>query len=320
MLGAYTAGISGAHLNPAVTLANCIYRSFPWRKLPVYVLAQLIGGLCAAAVIYGNYNSAIDVFEGGAGIRTVPDASEHATAAIFATYPASFMTTTGEFFSEFIATAILMFMIYCLQDNSNYGAGHMVPLGLFATVFGIATCFGWETSFAINPARDLGPRLLTSMVGYGSAVYTTANHYFWIPLVAPTLGAVFGGFLYDTLLFTGQSPINTPYWGLYRFVPGMRRKYDGVVFDSIGWSKTGRILITARVESDTKYQSLQSAGVFDSTESLDINSYGRSKRDQTTSHSFSGLGNPEATDLLDEITSAAMVRPGVAMRIVARGL
>jgi aquaglyceroporin related protein len=71
MLGVYTAGKSGAHLNPAVTLANCIYRKFPWRKFPTYTLAQILGAFCASAVVYGNYKSAIDMFEGGPGIRTV---------------------------------------------------------------------------------------------------------------------------------------------------------------------------------------------------------------------------------------------------------
>lgn len=86
MLGVYTAGISGAHLNPAVTLANCVYRKFPWRKFPIYMIAQILGAMCAAFVVYGNYKSAIDNFEGGAGIRTV--GLNTSSACIFCTYPA----------------------------------------------------------------------------------------------------------------------------------------------------------------------------------------------------------------------------------------
>jgi glycerol uptake facilitator-like aquaporin len=137
MLGVYTAGKSGAHLNPAVTLANCIYRKFPWRKFPIYAFAQTFGAFCAAGVVYGNYKSAIDAFEGGPGIRTVPGYSNHSSAGIFCTYPAPFMTKTGQFFSEFIASSILMFMIYALKDDGNIGAGDMVPLGLFFVIFGI---------------------------------------------------------------------------------------------------------------------------------------------------------------------------------------
>lgn len=71
MLAVYTGGKSGAHLNPAVTFANCVHRKFPWRKFPIYTVAQTLGGFCAAGVVYGNYKSAIDQFEGGNGIRTV---------------------------------------------------------------------------------------------------------------------------------------------------------------------------------------------------------------------------------------------------------
>jgi aquaglyceroporin related protein, other eukaryote len=96
MLGVYVAGISGSHLNPAVTLANCVFRKFPWRKFFPYMFAQTFGAFIAAAVIYGNYRSAIDMYE-GPGIRSVT--GNTSTAGIFCTYPAPFMTTTGQFFS-----------------------------------------------------------------------------------------------------------------------------------------------------------------------------------------------------------------------------
>lgn len=70
MLGVYASGISGAHINPAVTFANCVYRKFPWRKFPVYMVAQVLGAMCASGVVYANYKSAIDVYEGGS-VRTV---------------------------------------------------------------------------------------------------------------------------------------------------------------------------------------------------------------------------------------------------------
>ena len=165
MLGVYASGISGAHINPAVTFANCIFRQFPWRKLPTYALAQVLGAMCASGVVYANYKSAIDTFEGGAGIRTVPGYSETASAGIFCTYPAEFMTRTGQFFSEFIASAMLMFLIYALKDDGNIGAGALTPLGLFFVIFGIGACFGWETGYAINLARDFGPRLMSYFLG-----------------------------------------------------------------------------------------------------------------------------------------------------------
>ncbi|KAH8127102.1 hypothetical protein ACSS6W_006270 [Trichoderma asperelloides] len=214
MFGVFVGGKSGGHLNPAVTFANCLYRGHPWRKLPVYALAQLLGAMAGAAIVYGNYKSAFDAFEGGAGIRTVTGST--ATAGIFCTYPAPFMTRTGMFFSEFIASSILMFCIFALVDPNNVNAAHMMPLALFFLIFGIGACFGWETGYAMNLARDFGPRLVSYMIGYGHEVWSAGGYYFWIPMVAPFFGTAFGGFLYDVFLYTGNSPINTPMLGVTR--------------------------------------------------------------------------------------------------------
>jgi aquaglyceroporin related protein len=181
MLGVYTGGISGAHLNPAVTFANCVFRKFPWRKFPSYMLAQTLGAFCASGIVYANYKSAIDVFEGGAGIRTVGKPTS--SAGIFCTYPADFMTTTGQFFSEFIASTLLMFCIFALKDDDNLGAGNLTPLGLFFVIFGIGACFGWETGYAINFARDFGPRLMSYFLGYGHGVWAAGGYYFWVSQV-----------------------------------------------------------------------------------------------------------------------------------------
>ena len=221
MLGVYTSGISGAHLNPAVTLTNCILRGFPLRKFPAYLLAQVLGAMSASAVVYANYISAIDAYEGGRHIRTVPghdSSSNTSTAGIFCTYPAPFTTKTGQFFSEFLASAILMFCIYALKDDGNLGAGNLTPLALFFVIFGIGACFGWETGYAINLARDFGPRLVSYFLGYGSEVWSAGGYYFWVPMVAPFGGCLVGGWLYDVFLFTGVSPVNTPYLGFQRLV------------------------------------------------------------------------------------------------------
>ncbi|KAH0260101.1 aquaporin, partial [Aureobasidium melanogenum] len=196
----------------AVTFSSCVFRKFPWKKFPIYALAQTLGAFCAAGVVYGNYKSAIDVFEGGAGIRTV--SGPNATAGIFCTYPAEFMTRTGMFFSEFIASALLMFLIFALKDDSNLGSGNLTPLGLFFIIFGIGACWGWETGYAINLARDFGPRLMSYFLGYGHEVWSAGGYYFWIPMVSPFFGCTFGGFLYDLLMFTGESPINEEWMGI----------------------------------------------------------------------------------------------------------
>ncbi|KAK5798027.1 hypothetical protein VI817_004318 [Penicillium citrinum] len=225
MLGVYVSGASGAHINPAVTFANCVFRRFPWRKFPVYAISQILGAMCGAAIVYGNYKSAIDIFEGGPDIRTVPGYSNTATAGIFCTYPAEFMTKTGQFFSEFLASAVLMFMIFALKDDKNLGAGPLTPLALFFVIFGIGACFGWETGYATNLARDFGPRLVSYMLGYGHEVWAAGSYYFWVPMVAPFLGCTFGGWLYDVFLYTGlESPINTPWMGLHRIFRILRQE------------------------------------------------------------------------------------------------
>ncbi|KAK5153545.1 hypothetical protein LTR04_006183 [Oleoguttula sp. CCFEE 6159] len=219
MLGVYVAGDSGAYLNPAITFSSCLYRGLPWRRFPIYLLAQLLGGFVAAGIVYGNYITAIDTVEGGPGIRTVPP-SPTATAGIFCTYPQPFLTKTSQFFSEFIASAILMFVIFALKDDGNNGVskggGNWFPLGLFFLIFGLGACFGWETGYAINLARDFGPRLFSYCVGYGHGVWSAGGYYFWIPMFAPFCGCAFGGFLYDLFIYTGPSPVNTPWLGLQR--------------------------------------------------------------------------------------------------------
>ena len=120
MLGIYVAGDSGAYLNPAITFSNCLYRQLPWRRFPMYFLAQFLGGFVGSGIVYANYISAIDWFEGGHGMRTVPPA-EKATAGIFCTYPQAYVTKASQFFSEFIASTLLMFVIFALKDPSNSG-------------------------------------------------------------------------------------------------------------------------------------------------------------------------------------------------------
>jgi aquaglyceroporin related protein len=224
MLGIYVAGDSGAYLNPAITFCNCLFRQLPWRRFPIYLVAQVLGGFIGSGIVYANYISAIDFFEGSHSLRTVPPAP-NATAGIFCTYPQSFTTTTNQFFSEFIASTLLMFVIFALKDPSNNGvpkSDKWFPLCLFFLIFGLGACFGWETGYAINIARDFGPRLMSYAVGYGPQVWSAGGYYFWVPMVAPFLGCAFGGFLYDLFIYTGPSPVNTPWLGLKQV---LRPKY-----------------------------------------------------------------------------------------------
>lgn len=90
------------------------------------------------------------------------------------------MTKTGQCFSEIIATAVLIFCIFALKDGRNLGADNLVPLMLFFVIFGIGATLGWETGYAINLARDFGPRLFTYFIGYGPNVWRAGDYYFWV--------------------------------------------------------------------------------------------------------------------------------------------
>jgi len=195
-----SAGISGGHINPAVTVALATWRGFPWRKVPAYIFAQLMGGVVGAALVYANYFHALDIFEGGEGIRTLK------TAGLFSTYALDYMTNVSSFFSEFLATAVLLIVVLATTDRGNSPPPNgLLPLTLFLLILGIGAALGMETGYAINPARDLGPRLLTSMVGYGKAVYTFRNQYWlWCPVLGPFLGAQFGTMFYDAFLYNGE--------------------------------------------------------------------------------------------------------------------
>lgn len=201
-------GISGGHINPAVTFSLAVFRGFPWKKVPIYVLAQLLGAFCGAGIVYANYFHAIDIVEGGPGIRTINGSGD-----LFATYAASFLTPISCFFSEFLGSAILIIGVLCVTDKNNGPPPQgLVPLALFIVVLGIGASLGMNTSYSLNPARDLGPRLFTAAAGYGRAVFTYRNQYWlWCTILGPVTGMLFGAFTYDTLVFEGsESIINKP--------------------------------------------------------------------------------------------------------------
>lgn len=198
-------GVSGAHLNPAVTLAQALYRGFPWRKVLPYIGAQTLGAFVAAAMVYFNYHAAIDSFEGAhhitrGALNSVP------TYSIFATFPARYYHSwVGPFADELIGTAFLIGIIFAVIDEYNAPVkANLAPLLIGFIIAAIGLSYGANSGYAINPARDFGPRLFAWLAGWKSIAlpgnYGNVNDYFWIPIVAPMLGAVIGGVVYDTLI------------------------------------------------------------------------------------------------------------------------
>jgi glycerol uptake facilitator protein len=202
MLATYVAGgISGAHLNPAVTLAFALARKFSWRNVIPYWIAQLAGAFSAAAVVYAVYGPAIDDYN-VANHLARPDSPE--TYSIFATFPAAYFHGgyLGPLADQLVGTAILVALIAALIDQRNQApAGNMAPpiIGLVVAVIGCS--FGTNAGYALNPARDLGPRVFTYLTGWGklafSGDYGSTTQYWWIPIVGPLIGAVIGIYTYD---------------------------------------------------------------------------------------------------------------------------
>jgi MIP family channel proteins len=203
-MGVYvSAGVSGAHLNPAVTLALAAFRGFPWRKVAPYALAQTAGAFAGAAVTYVTYREAFAAFDGG--VRQV--VGEKATAGIFATYPQPFLSAfPGGFVDQVVGTALLMLGIFALADRKNAGPATLGPVLVGALVAVIGMTFGFNAGYAINPARDLGPRLFTFLAGWRNEVFTAGGGWWWVPIVAPCLGGLLGALVYDLLITRHHPP------------------------------------------------------------------------------------------------------------------
>ena len=196
-------GISGAHLNPAVTVALAVHRKFSWAKVLPYSIAQLTGAFAASAVVFAVYREALNNFDGG--LRQI--GGVHGTAGIWATYPQPFLTAfPGGFVDQVAGTALLVLVILALIDQNNLApAANVLPLFVGLLVVAIGEAFGFNAGYAINPARDLGPRLFTAVAGWGTGVFRAGNHWWWVPIVAPLIGGVLGGGVYD-LLITHRRP------------------------------------------------------------------------------------------------------------------
>jgi len=187
-MGIYIAGkISGAHLNPAVTLALAVFRNFPWRKVVPYSLAQTAGAFVAAALVYRNYLPAFHQV----------DPQLQKTAGIFTTFPAFPELPQAGFLDQTIGTALLLLLIFAITDERNSPPGILTPLMIGLVVVAIGMSFGGMHGYAINPARDFGPRLFTVVAGFRNNGITDGSRVWWIPIVAPLLGGLIGAAIYD---------------------------------------------------------------------------------------------------------------------------
>ena len=209
VMGVYVAGgISGAHINPAVTLALALRREFPWPKVLPYTLAQTLGAFLAALLIRWNYWESFNKFDPGKTFKS---------QGVFSTLPHNGnpamgqVSVLGGLRDQIIGTAILVMVVFAIIDARNMSPGmNMAPFMIGLLVVGIGMALGADAGYAINPARDFGPRLASYITGWSTAWKATNGQvYFWVPIVGPLIGGALGAYVYD--LFVGRFlPVAAP--------------------------------------------------------------------------------------------------------------
>ena len=199
----YTVGrISGAHINPAVTLGLASIGAFEWARVPGYIIAQFLGAFVGAVLVWLAYLPHWRHTE-DAGLKL----------GVFCTAPA-YRNTAANIITEVIGTAMLLFGVLGIVANaqqiqqaanvdlSSVFTFGLAPLLVGLLVLGIGLSLGGPTGYAINPARDLGPRIAHAVLpiaGKGESDWS----YSWIPVVAPIIGGILGAVLYNLLIGFG---------------------------------------------------------------------------------------------------------------------
>ncbi len=176
--------VSGAHFNPAVTIALAVTGAFPWNQVPMYILAQLIGAFIGATLVLLSYYNHFEATE-----------DKSTKLGVFCTAP-EIKNTKWNFVTEFIGTFLLIFGIIGITAHPFVDG--VQPLAIGILIWGIGLCLGGPTGYAINPIRDFGPRLahfILPVPGKGSSNWG----YAWIPVVAPILGAIVGALVYKVI-------------------------------------------------------------------------------------------------------------------------
>jgi glycerol uptake facilitator protein len=191
LMGICVAGrVSGAHLNPAVTLTLAVFRRFPWPKVMPYSAAQVAGAFVGAALVYLNYYPAF---------QTLDPSSKINPAAVFTTFPAFPEAWEYGLMDQVIGTAFLLALILAITDPRNQPVTRgLEPILVGLVVVAIGVSWGGMHGYAINPARDFGPRLLTLVAGFKDTGFQ--NGVFWVPIVGPLVGGLVGALFYDGLI------------------------------------------------------------------------------------------------------------------------
>jgi glycerol uptake facilitator protein len=194
-----TGAVSGTHANPAVTLALAVFRGFPWKKVIPYSVAQVVGGFLGAVVVYLMFGPVIDHFN---AVNHLTRAGDGGAAGVFFTHPGLAITPMHALMDQIILTAFLMLGIFAVTEEWNTMApmansGALI-IGLLVALIGASA--GYLEAWALNPARDFGPRLFAFFAGWGPQALPSPDNYWWVPIVGPLIGGVVGGGAYQYLI------------------------------------------------------------------------------------------------------------------------
>ncbi|KAF7633891.1 hypothetical protein Mgra_00006753 [Meloidogyne graminicola] len=187
---------SSGHLNPAVSLAICSLGKLSIFHYPFYVIAQTFGAFFGAFLCLHIYIDSFNKFDGG--IRSI--GGINGTGIIFCSFPQSHISLYSAFIDQVVGTGLLLLFVCAIIDPRNKIPNHLHPLFFGFIVFLITSSFGMNLGTPINPARDFGPRLFMLFAGYGLETFSWNNYYFWIPIIAPFIGALIGTWLYQFLV------------------------------------------------------------------------------------------------------------------------
>ncbi|KAJ9145135.1 Aquaporin-like protein [Pleurostoma richardsiae] len=201
MFGIYLGGgVSGAHMNPAVSICLSIFRGFPWRQCAIYTSAQFVASLAAGGLAYGIYADSI---------RYADPRLEGMPKTFFST-PQEWVSLRSAFANQVVGSAVMMIAVLALGDDQNNppGAGmHALVLGLLVTT--LKFTLGYNTGSSLNPASDFGPRVVAWAVGFRDKSVWQTGWWFYGPWLGTVVGSVLGCVIYDAFVFVGsESPVN----------------------------------------------------------------------------------------------------------------
>ncbi|XP_061450824.1 aquaporin-9 [Rhineura floridana] len=197
-------GVSGGHINPAVSFAMCLTGKMRWVKFPIYVIAQFLGAFVGAVAVFAINYDLLMFYTGGEFTVT----GVNKTAHIFATYPEEYLSLTNGFADQVMSTAILVLGVFAIFDTDNLAVPKgLEPIAIGLLIILLTSSMARNSGCAMNPARDLSPRFFTYIAGWGPEVFTAGYQWWWVPIAGPMVGAAVGAAVYMLFIELHHAPV-----------------------------------------------------------------------------------------------------------------